>query len=79
MSFSQIIPPSLSHRVQKTVPYICVSFAVLIQVCHYHLSKFQPLWRTVWRFLKKLELELPFFTCVSSVFFTSTALSLPPS
>ena len=26
--FSQIIPPSLSHRVQKTVLYICVSFAV---------------------------------------------------
>ena len=28
MPFSQIIPPSLSHRVQKTVLYICVSFAV---------------------------------------------------
>ena len=26
--FSQIIPHSLSHRVQKTVLYICVSFAV---------------------------------------------------
>ena len=33
MPFSQIIPRSLSHRVQKTVLYICVSFAVL-----YHLS-----------------------------------------
>ena len=29
MLFSQIIPPSLSHRVQKTVLYSCVSFAVL--------------------------------------------------
>ena len=29
MPFSKIIPPSLSHRVQKTVLYICVSFAVL--------------------------------------------------
>ena len=29
MPFSQTIPPSLSHRVQKTVLYICVSFAVL--------------------------------------------------
>ena len=29
MPFSQIIPPSLSHRVQKTVLYTCVSFAVL--------------------------------------------------
>ena len=28
MPFSQIIPLSLSHRVQKTVLYICVSFAV---------------------------------------------------
>ena len=28
MPFSQIIPPSLSHRVQKTVLYISVSFAV---------------------------------------------------
>ena len=27
--FSQIIPPSSSPRVQKTVLYICVSFAVL--------------------------------------------------
>ena len=27
MPFSQIIQPSLSHRVQKTVVYICVSFA----------------------------------------------------
>ena len=29
MPFSQIILPSLSHRVQKTALYICVSFAVL--------------------------------------------------
>ena len=28
MQFSQIMPPSLSHGVQKTVLYICVSFAV---------------------------------------------------
>ena len=28
MPFSQIIPASLSHRVQKTVLYICVSFDV---------------------------------------------------
>ena len=39
MPFSQIIPPSLSHRVQKTV----LSLSLLlsrIQGCHYHLSKF---------------------------------------
>ena len=29
MPFSQIILPSLSHRIQKIVLYICVSFAVL--------------------------------------------------
>ena len=28
IQFSQIIPPSLSHRVQKTILYICVSSAV---------------------------------------------------
>ena len=39
MPFSQIIPPSLSHRVQKTVLYICVSFAV--SHFRYHLSKFR--------------------------------------
>ena len=29
MPFAQIIPPSPSLRIQKTVLYICVSFAVL--------------------------------------------------
>ena len=29
MPFSQIIPPSPSPRIQKSVLYICVSFAVL--------------------------------------------------
>ena len=42
--FNAILPNhptlSLSHRVQKSVLYICVSFAVLIQDYHYHLSKF---------------------------------------
>ena len=39
--FNAILPnhPPL-NRVQKTVLYICVSFAVSIQGCHYHLSKF---------------------------------------
>ena len=31
MTFSQIIPLSLSHRVQKTVLYICVYFAHLLK------------------------------------------------
>ena len=43
--FNAILPNhptlSLSHRVQKTVLYICVSFVVsMIQGYHYHLSKF---------------------------------------
>ena len=33
-------PLSFSHRVQKTVLYICVSFAVLHTGLSYHLSKF---------------------------------------
>ena len=40
MPFSQIIPLSLSHRVQKTVLYICVSFAVSHTGLSLHLSKF---------------------------------------
>ena len=42
--FNAILPNhptlALSHRVQKTVLYICVSFAVLHKGYHYHLSKF---------------------------------------
>ena len=28
--------------------------------CRWELKLVQPLWRTVWRFLKKLEIELPY-------------------
>ena len=42
--FNAILPNhptlSLSHKVQKTVLYICVSFAVSTQGYHYHLSIF---------------------------------------
>ena len=42
--FNAILPNhptlSISHRVQKTVLYICVSLLSLIQGYHYHLSKF---------------------------------------
>ena len=40
MPLSQIIPPSASPGVQKTVLYICVSLLSRIQGYHYHLSKF---------------------------------------
>ena len=33
-------PPHLSHRVQKTVLFICISLLSRIQGCRYHLSKF---------------------------------------
>jgi len=29
-------------------------------ICWWECKLVQPLWRTVWRFLKKLEIELPF-------------------
>ena len=41
MPFSQIIPPSLSHRVQKTVLYICVSLDVqLLSLIQFYLLIF---------------------------------------
>ena len=40
MPFSQVIPPSPSPRVQKTVPYIWVFLLSRIQGYRYHLSKF---------------------------------------
>ena len=39
--------------------------------CWWECKLVQPLWRTVWRFLKKLEIELP------SVQFSSVAQSCP--
>ena len=42
MPFSQIIPRSLSHRVQKTVLYICVSFAVSHLVLFYWSHNIYP-------------------------------------
>ena len=57
MPFSQIIPPSPSPRESKRLFYTSVSLLLSrIQGYHYHLSKFHIY---VWRFLKKLEIELP--------------------
>ena len=33
--------------------------------CWWVCKLVQPLWRTVWRFLKKLEIELPYDTAIS--------------
>jgi len=32
--------------------------------CRWECKVVQPLWRTVWRFLKKLEIELPYDTAI---------------
>ena len=54
--FSQIIPPSPTES--KRLFYTSVSLLLSrIQGYHYHLSKFHIY---VWRFLKKLEIELPY-------------------
>ena len=48
----------------------CGEKGVLLH-CWWECKLVQPLWRTVWRFLKKLEIELP------SVQFSSVAQSCP--
>ena len=48
----------------------CGEKGTLLQ-CWWECKLVQPLWRTVWRFLKKLEIELP------SVQFSSVAQSCP--
>ena len=32
--------------------------------CWWECKLVQPLWRTMWRFLKKLELELPYYPAI---------------
>ena len=38
----------------------CGEKGILLHCC----KLVQPLWRTVWRFLKKLEIELPYDTTI---------------
>ena len=63
MPFSQIIPRSLSHRVEKTILYICVSFAVSHTV-RILILLFQ------YKFLLFLLLLLFFFTLQYCIGFT---------
>jgi len=34
--------------------------SICLKHCWWECKLVQPLWRTVWRFLKKLEIELPY-------------------
>ena len=43
--------------------------------CWWECKLIQPLWRTVWRFLKKLKIELPY----DSVYIFNTYLTAQPS
>ena len=38
--------------------------------CWWECKLVQPLWRTVWRFLKKLEIELPYDPAIPLVAYT---------
>ena len=39
---------------------LCVRGYIVYSVYWWECKLVQPLWRTVWRFLKKLEIELPY-------------------
>ena len=62
MLFSPIIPPLPSPTESKRLLYTSVS--LLLLHCWWECKLVQPLWRTVWRFLKKLEIELPYDTAI---------------
>ena len=61
-----VIQKSTSNKCWKG----CAEKGTLLH-CWWECKLVQPLWRTVWRFLKKLEIELP------SVQFSSVAQSCP--
>ena len=37
-----------------------ITIKIILLHCWWECKLVQPLWRTVWRFLKKLEIELPY-------------------
>ena len=42
---------------------VCRANGTLLH-CWWECKLVQPLWRTVWRFLKKLEIELPYYPAI---------------
>ena len=45
--------------------------------CWWECKLVQPLWRTVWRFLKKLKIELLYYSLIPSIQFSSVSQSRP--
>ena len=52
----------------------CGEKATLLHCC-WECKLVQPLWKTVWRFLKKLNIELPFNPAIPSRAYIQTKLS----
>uniref|UniRef100_A0A8B9WGK6 Uncharacterized protein n=1 Tax=Bos mutus grunniens TaxID=30521 RepID=A0A8B9WGK6_BOSMU len=53
----------------------CGEKGTLLQ-CWWECKLVQPLWRTVWRFLKKLEIELPYDPCQTLFFGVPKSLQM---
>ena len=61
MSLSILVSSECMHSgdIQEVKP-TRTGFVKEIHECWWERKLVQPLWRTVWRFLKKLEIELPY-------------------
>ena len=59
--------PALSSAIQKSTSNKCwrgCGEKGTLLLCWWECKLVQPLWRTVWRFLKKLEIELPYDSAI---------------
>ena len=53
------LPPARMAIIQKSANKKCGEKGTLVH-CWWDCKLVQPLWKTVWRFLRKLKIELPF-------------------